>query len=66
MKIGIVGCGAMGSVYGGLFTSAGNEVWWGPPFDQTDNLGPGHVGWGFPGCPSLSVYDRNGDGAIEQ
>ena len=27
MKIGIVGSGAMGSVYGGLFTAAGNEVW---------------------------------------
>ena len=27
MKIGIVGAGAMGSVYGGLFTAAGNEVW---------------------------------------
>lgn len=27
MKIGIVGVGAMGSVYGGLFTAAGQEVW---------------------------------------
>jgi 2-dehydropantoate 2-reductase len=27
MKIGIVGAGAMGSVYGGLFAAAGNEVW---------------------------------------
>ena len=27
MKIGIVGCGAMGSVYAGLFGDAGHEVW---------------------------------------
>src|SRR5215475_8232418 len=27
MKIGIVGAGAMGSVYGGLFSAAGHEVW---------------------------------------
>ena len=27
MKIGIVGAGAMGSVYGGLFAAAGEEVW---------------------------------------
>jgi len=27
MKIAIVGCGAMGSVYAGLLASAGNEVW---------------------------------------
>lgn len=27
MKIGIVGVGAMGSVYGGLFCAAGHEVW---------------------------------------
>jgi len=27
MKIGIVGAGAMGSVYGGLFAAAGNDVW---------------------------------------
>ena len=27
MKIAIVGCGAMGSVYAGLFAAAGNEVW---------------------------------------
>src|SRR5512134_2635600 len=27
MKIGIVGTGAMGSVYAGLFASAGHEVW---------------------------------------
>src|SRR5580765_1139592 len=27
MKIGIVGAGAMGSVYGGLFTAAGHDVW---------------------------------------
>ena len=27
MKIAIVGCGAMGSVYAGLFASAGHEVW---------------------------------------
>ena len=27
MKIGIVGCGAMGSVYAGLLADAGNEVW---------------------------------------
>jgi 2-dehydropantoate 2-reductase len=27
MKIGIVGAGAMGSVYGGLFAAAGHEVW---------------------------------------
>jgi 2-dehydropantoate 2-reductase len=27
MKIGIVGAGAMGSVYGGIFAAAGNEVW---------------------------------------
>jgi len=27
VKIAIVGCGAMGSVYAGLFASAGHEVW---------------------------------------
>ena len=27
MKIGIVGAGAMGSVYGGIFGDTGNEVW---------------------------------------
>ncbi|HVJ25230.1 MAG TPA: 2-dehydropantoate 2-reductase N-terminal domain-containing protein, partial [Burkholderiales bacterium] len=27
MKIAIVGTGAMGSVYAGLFASAGHEVW---------------------------------------
>jgi len=27
MKIGIVGAGAMGSVYGGLFAAAGHTVW---------------------------------------
>ena len=27
LKIAIVGCGAMGSVYAGLFASAGHEVW---------------------------------------
>ena len=27
MKIGIVGAGAMGSVYGGLFAAAGHDVW---------------------------------------
>ena len=27
MKIGIIGCGAMGSVYAGLLADAGNEVW---------------------------------------
>ena len=27
MKIAIVGCGAMGSVYAGLFASAGHQVW---------------------------------------
>jgi 2-dehydropantoate 2-reductase len=27
IKIAIVGCGAMGSVYAGLFASAGHEVW---------------------------------------
>ncbi len=27
MKIAIVGCGAMGSVYAALFAAAGNEVW---------------------------------------
>lgn len=27
MKIGIVGAGAMGSVYGGLFSAAGHDVW---------------------------------------
>jgi 2-dehydropantoate 2-reductase len=27
MKIAILGCGAMGSVYAGLLTSAGHEVW---------------------------------------
>lgn len=27
MKIAIVGCGAMGSVYAGLLAAAGNEVW---------------------------------------
>ena len=27
MKIAIVGCGAMGSVYAGLFAAAGHEVW---------------------------------------
>ena len=27
MKIGIVGAGAMGSVYGGLFAAAGHAVW---------------------------------------
>jgi ketopantoate reductase len=26
VKIAIVGCGAMGSVYAGLFAAAGNEV----------------------------------------
>ena len=27
MKIGVVGTGAMGSVYAGLLADAGNEVW---------------------------------------
>ena len=27
MKIGILGTGAMGSVYAGLLSDAGNEVW---------------------------------------
>ena len=27
MKIGIIGCGAMGSVYAALLADAGNEVW---------------------------------------
>jgi 2-dehydropantoate 2-reductase len=27
MKIGIVGAGAMGSIYGGLFAAAGHDVW---------------------------------------
>ena len=27
MKVAIVGCGAMGSVYAGLFAAAGHEVW---------------------------------------
>ena len=27
MKIAIVGCGAMGSVYAALLAEAGNEVW---------------------------------------
>ena len=27
MKIAVVGAGAMGSVYAGLFADAGNEVW---------------------------------------
>jgi len=27
MKVAIVGCGAMGSIYAGLFAEAGNEVW---------------------------------------
>ena len=31
MKIGIVGSGAMGSVYGALLAAAGNELWL---FDQ--------------------------------
>ncbi len=41
------------------------EVWWGPPFDVTDNMGVGHVGWGFPGCPNLTAYDFNGDGGVD-
>ena len=32
-------------------------MWWAPPFDETDNLGPGQVGWGFPDCPGLTAYD---------
>lgn len=27
MRIAVVGCGAMGSVYAGLLADAGNEVW---------------------------------------
>ena len=27
MKIAIIGCGAMGSVYAALLADAGNEVW---------------------------------------
>ena len=27
MKIAVVGCGAMGSVYAALLAAAGNEVW---------------------------------------
>lgn len=27
MKIAVVGCGAMGSVYAGLLADAGHEVW---------------------------------------
>jgi 2-dehydropantoate 2-reductase len=27
MKIAIIGCGAMGSVYAGLLAGAGHEVW---------------------------------------
>jgi 2-dehydropantoate 2-reductase len=27
MKVAIVGCGAMGSVYAGLLASAGHDVW---------------------------------------
>ena len=27
MKIAIVGCGAMGSIYAALMADAGNEVW---------------------------------------
>jgi hypothetical protein len=41
---------------------AGDETWWGPPFDETDSAGPGRVAWGFPDCPNLDVYDRAGDG----
>jgi hypothetical protein len=35
------------------------QQWWGPPFDETDNLGPGHVGWGFPTCDGIEVYDED-------
>jgi hypothetical protein len=42
----------------------GVEAWWGPAMDQTDSAGPGHVEWGFPDCPNIDRYDRNGDGGI--
>jgi len=43
MKIGIVGTGAMGSVYAGLLGDAGNEVWaidqWAEHIDTIRNKG---------------------------
>ena len=43
MKIGIVGAGAMGSVYGGLFAAAGHSVWlvdvWREHVDAIRNAG---------------------------
>jgi hypothetical protein len=41
------------------------DAWWGPPFDQTDNAGPGHVAWGFPTCSSFLAYDANGDTVVD-
>lgn len=40
----------------------GLETWWGPPLDETDGAGPGHVSWGFPSCASLADLDTDGDG----
>ena len=34
MKVAIVGCGAMGSVYAGLLASAGHEVWAVDPWEE--------------------------------
>ena len=43
MKIAIVGCGAMGSIYAGLLADAGNEVWtcdlWPEHLDAIENNG---------------------------
>ena len=43
MKIAVMGTGAMGSVYAGLFASAGNEVWaidvWQAHVDAMNNVG---------------------------
>lgn len=52
-------------ISGDCCPGGGDEAWWGPAFDETDNAGPGRVSWGFPDCPSLLVYDANGDGSVD-
>ena len=43
MKIAIIGCGAMGSVYAALLADAGNEVWaidtWQEHIDAINKMG---------------------------
>lgn len=51
-------------IQGDCCGTPGVEMWWGPPFDVTDDPEPGRVRWGLDeGCPNISQqYDLNGNG----